>query len=430
MIDTEPPVLRALHAVRREDVLLALGYPAMMWLLTSVNNDAGWSLFPPALSAWWPVVAAAGSVAVLFRRGATHTMACVTGAAALVLLLTGQTSSLFLLWETVFSLVLFAGDRVSRSTEIAALTLTAAVTLVVLAATADLGAAVLTALIAGMSLLLPAEWAGNLRKERKLSAAEATRALAAEEAIVHHAAMESARHELAIASERQRMAHELHDVLSARLSAIALQSGAALSTGNRDMAADVLAHVRRESVAGLDELAAMIRLLGSGEAEEATGSIEDLDSLVAAHAASGTGITFSSMLADTGSIPWATQTATYRVVAESLVNALKHAPGSGIAVVLQGGPREGRLRVLISNDGPPAAPGVTRASPEQGTGTGLRSLRLRVEQLGGTLQAGAYDGGWQVSVRLPVPATPATPAIPSIPSIPNGSLANNPGALA
>ncbi|MDN6299125.1 MAG: histidine kinase [Micrococcaceae bacterium] len=405
MNDTERPVLRVLSAIRREDILLALGYPAMMWLLFTVNNDGDWAWFPPAFSAWWPAVAAVGSVGILFRRGTTFLMASMTGTAVLVLLLMGQTTALFLLWETVFSLVLFAGDRVSRMTEIASLVLTAVATLSVLAVTAELPAAVLTALIAGMSLLLPAEWASNVRKERKLSAAEATRAQAAEDAVRQQATLEAARHELAVASERQRMAHELHDVLSARLSAIALQTGAALSTGTRELAAEVLSHVRKESVAGLNELTSMIRILSSGDAQEAAGFLADLDSLVAAHAASGTRITLSSTVSGTASIPSAQQTAVYRVVAESLVNALRHAPGANIAVVVQGGPAAGLLHVRVTNSPPPAGPGSAADAGEPGTGTGLRSLRLRVEQLGGELTAAVHDGGWQVSVRLPVRAS-------------------------
>lgn len=405
MNDTEQPVLRVLRAIRREDILLALGYPAMMWLLLTVNNDGDWAWFPPVFSAWWPAVAAVGSVGILFRRGATFLMASMTGTAVLVLLLMGQTTALFLLWETVFSLVLFAGDRVSRMTEIASLVLTAVATLSVLAVTAELPAAVLMALIAGMSLLLPAEWASNVRKERKLSAAEATRAQAAEDAVRQQATLQAARHELAVASERQRMAHELHDVLSARLSAIALQTGAALSNGTRELAAEVLSHVRKESVAGLNELTSMIRILSSGDAEEAAGFLEDLDSLVAAHAASGTRITLSNTVSGTASIPSAQQTAVYRVVAESLVNALRHARGADIAVVVQGGLAAGLLHVRVTNSPPPSGPGSAADTGEPGTGTGLRSLRLRVEQLGGELTVAGHHGGWQVSVLLPVRAS-------------------------
>ncbi|WP_372699977.1 sensor histidine kinase [Arthrobacter sp. JSM 101049] len=404
-------LVAALRAVRREDLLLVVGYPALMWLLATVDGSGGgWSAVPPEVVAWWPAVAVAGSLAIALRRSAPFAMAAGTGTAGIVLLLMGQTSCLLLFWETAFSLVLFAGDRASRATEIGALALTAAASVVVLAATGDLRQAVLAALLLGLTLLLPVEWASNLRKERRLAAAEAARASAVEETARQRATIEAGRHELAIATERQRMAHELHDVLSARLSAIALQTGAALSTGSPGQAAEVLAHVRAESVAGLGELASMIRLLSAGEAEESAGSLGDLDALVAAHVAAGLQITTSNMVTGMEAIPLPVHTAAYRIVAEALVNALRHAPGAAIAVELEGGPGTGLLRASITNGRPgaaaphPALPEALAPSGGGGTGTGLTSLRLRAEALGGTLEAGWFDGGWRVVARLPVPA--------------------------
>ncbi|WP_417220760.1 sensor histidine kinase [Arthrobacter sp.] len=418
-MDSPPsPLGTAWRAIRREDLLLVVGYPALMWLLATVNGaDAGWSPWPAAVVAWWPAVGIAGSLALLLRRGAPFVMAPVSAAAGVVLLLMGQGAGFLLFWETVFSLVLFAGDRASRATEIAALAATGLAAVAVLAATSDLRQAVMTALLLGLSLLLPAEWASNLRKARNLAAAEASRAGAVEEAARQRATIAAGRHELALATERQRMAHELHDVLSARLSAIALQTGAALRSGTPELSAEVLAHVRAESVAGLGELASMIRLLNAGEARESAGSIGDLESLVAAHAAAGARVSVSNTVSGTEAIPLQVQTAVYRIVAEALVNALRHAPGSAIDVRLAGGPGEGLLRVLVDN-GPAAAGGTSAGSGDPATGaspgsaagpgtmTGLTSLRLRAEQLGGTLEAGEHDGGWRVAARLPVAATP------------------------
>ncbi|MDN6331836.1 MAG: hypothetical protein L0J58_04710, partial [Micrococcaceae bacterium] len=59
----------------------------------------------------------------------------------------------------------------------------------------------------------------------------------------------------------------------------------------------------------------------------------------------------------------------------------------------------------VTNSPPPAGPGSAADAGEPGTGTGVRRLRLRVEQLGGELTAAVHDGGWQVSVRLPVRAS-------------------------
>jgi signal transduction histidine kinase len=49
----------------------------------------------------------------------------------------------------------------------------------------------------------------------------------------------------------------------------------------------------------------------------------------------------------------------------------------------------------------------TSTAPAAGEGSGLRGMRERAEQLGGTLEAGpAPDRGWRVRARLPVEQVP------------------------
>ncbi|WP_417235410.1 hypothetical protein, partial [Arthrobacter sp.] len=101
-MDSPPsPLGTAWRAIRREDLLLVVGYPALMWLLATVNGaDAGWSPWPAAVVAWWPAVGIAGSLALLLRRGAPFVMAPVSAAAGVVLLLMGQGAGFLLFWET------------------------------------------------------------------------------------------------------------------------------------------------------------------------------------------------------------------------------------------------------------------------------------------------------------------------------------------
>jgi len=85
------------------------------------------------------------------------------------------------------------------------------------------------------------------------------------------------------------------------------------------------------------------------------------------------------------------------VVQESLTNALKHAPGAPVDVVIA--EAGGDLEVSVSN-GPPAAPpsGLEWA----GGGRGLAGIHERVRACGGELTAGPADGGgWRVMARLP-----------------------------
>jgi signal transduction histidine kinase len=90
----------------------------------------------------------------------------------------------------------------------------------------------------------------------------------------------------------------------------------------------------------------------------------------------------------------------YRVVQESLTNALKHAHGSSTTVRVRHG--EGEIAVEIETGGT----GSAGASPG-GSGRGLAGLRERVGVLGGEFSAGHADGGgFVVRARIPVAATP------------------------
>ena len=91
----------------------------------------------------------------------------------------------------------------------------------------------------------------------------------------------------------------------------------------------------------------------------------------------------------------AVQTA-YRVVRESLTNALRYASGAPVRVRVHGG--TDAIASEVTNDAAPRA--GTLAG--HGTGNGLRGLRERVGACGGRLEAGPRDeGGWRVAAHIP-----------------------------
>ena len=86
---------------------------------------------------------------------------------------------------------------------------------------------------------------------------------------------------------------------------------------------------------------------------------------------------------------------TYRVVQESLTNALKYAHGSRTVVHVRYGEKE--ISVEVSTDG-----SGSRAGSPGGSGRGLAGLRERVEALGGEFSADRQaDGGFAVRARIP-----------------------------
>jgi signal transduction histidine kinase len=108
----------------------------------------------------------------------------------------------------------------------------------------------------------------------------------------------------------------------------------------------------------------------------------------------------------------AVELAAYRTVQEALTNVLRHA-GRHARVALSVGYRPDALTLSIVDDGGErlVPVGVTdhRTSAAGTVGNGLVGMRERVAVHGGTFRAGPrLDGGWAVTVTLPVPDGQAT----------------------
>jgi len=98
---------------------------------------------------------------------------------------------------------------------------------------------------------------------------------------------------------------------------------------------------------------------------------------------------------DLGALPEAIEDTAYRLVQESLSNAVRHgAPRTVLASIAR---IAGELSLEIANDGATASDGAP--------GRGLTGMAERVAAAGGTLSAGpAAAGGWRVAATLPLPA--------------------------
>ncbi|MFJ2861812.1 sensor histidine kinase [Kitasatospora sp. NPDC087314] len=201
--------------------------------------------------------------------------------------------------------------------------------------------------------------------------------------------------ERAAAAERARLAREMHDVVSNRVSLITLHAGAL-----QVAAADDPATVR--------ETLTLIRALGL----QALTELRGLPALVEESRQAGlaVGLTLTGP-ADGGPAPEpAVQYATYRIVQEALTNAHKHAPAAEVAVTVEVQPDGLRVAVVNSpgdtgeNPQLPTDPDELRSNPELPSGGhGLDGMRTRADDLGGTLDAGPTpDGGFAVRARLPL----------------------------
>lgn len=256
-------------------------------------------------------------------------------------------------------------------------------------------AALLTVLNLATLLAIPVFWGYEVRRHSEQTDAERGHA----EQTRRMAELDRA---AAVAAERARMARDLHDVIAGQLSGIAIQSEAALTLPDADQATlrRVLTGARRDSLASLTEMRAMIGLLradGSADADPRTSpaGLDRLETLLAAGRATGLRIDVEDRRADGAPVPTAVDLAAYRIVQESLTNAAKHAPGSAVHLVLAH--RDGQLLIELDND---LVPG---AGPGGGTGIGLLGLRERATAVGGTVRAGPDGGSWRVRAELPMP---------------------------
>ncbi|WP_432054255.1 sensor histidine kinase [Streptomyces sp. bgisy022] len=189
----------------------------------------------------------------------------------------------------------------------------------------------------------------------------------------------------AVNQERARMARELHDVVANHLSAIAIHSTAALSLDEPRTSHEALTVIRENSVQGLSEMRRLIGILrdrGDEREPAAVPTLDGLAALVEGARANGLDAVLDS---EPCSVPAPVELAAYRIVQESLTNALKHAGPGRVTVRLRCA--DGTLDVRVTS--PHGGGGAPRVP---GSGAGLVGMRERTELLGGTFEAGPEEG--------------------------------------
>ncbi|MFO7193703.1 MULTISPECIES: histidine kinase [Thermocrispum] len=300
--------------------------------------------------------------------------------------------------DLLFAATLYGSQRLSRAMVPAvAVTIIGGLALaLVVASDWRAGVAALAALAS--FLVIPVWWATNVRQQREIAESERANA----EQLAEIARLDR---QAAVANERARMARDLHDVVAGHLSAIAIQSAAALNMAKHPERADqittVLQAVRDNSVAALAEMRAMIGLLRTEGAETdgatAPAGLADLPKLVESARASGMTVDVRTELDEATQLPAAVDLTAYRIAQEALTNAIKHAPGCRAELTLRR--RDGKVEIVVTNE---LSDETSRIAGQQAGGVGLLSMRERAKAVGGTVQAGPGGRGWLVCASLPV----------------------------
>jgi signal transduction histidine kinase len=215
--------------------------------------------------------------------------------------------------------------------------------------------------------------------------------------------------EKARSEERRRLAAEMHDVVTHRLSLIVLHAGALRLTSAEDAVQQAADEIRSSGTRAIEELRDLMGVLRSGAntaeslsagsptAPSPSPAVIDLDALVAE--SNSVGITTELTVEGKASqlAPVVARTA-YRVVQEALTNVRKHARGSRVEVAVRYRPQDVTVEV-VNTASTVAADPVLDGS---GSGAGLTGLRQRVEVIGGSLEYGPTDsGGFRLGAILP-----------------------------
>lgn len=212
--------------------------------------------------------------------------------------------------------------------------------------------------------------------------------------------------------EREAMARDLHDVIAHEVTGIVVLAQAVRRQPDDRADDEAMARIEAAGRRALRDIRAIVAASrddtrGTGSTSVHPRGLADLERLVADFAPTTDARTHLDVRGD-GQVSASTAGAAYRIVAEALSNARRHASdASRIDVVLDTTGPELVLEVRDDGSGTtsprdPGREGSTPAGPARSAGWGLTGIAERADLVGGTVETGpAPGGGWRVRAVLP-----------------------------
>lgn len=220
--------------------------------------------------------------------------------------------------------------------------------------------------------------------------------------------------------ERLAIARELHDITAHSLAAVIVQAGAAetqIKSGHNAEAQQSVTALRNTAKQSLGELRHAVSVLREGGAESDVPlspevSLRNLDALLQSFSAAGLPVSYENRQAGDrftiDTLPTTVDVAAYRIIQESLTNALRHSVKPSF-VHLQLGVSDTELKLNVENDGVKSIENAAECVHSSilaggAAGHGIEGMRERVCALGGSFEAGAEadDGLFKVKARIPL----------------------------
>ncbi|WP_245966674.1 sensor histidine kinase [Sphaerisporangium album] len=318
---------------------------------------------------------------VLRRRRPVVTLALGVAAVVGDVLLGPSLGTILIFTDNLYAATLYGPRRLA--TWLLGITSVLAIVIGVIAGfvARNWGALAIAGVQAGLVLTTPAVTALIIRQHRDQVIAERARA----EQVARLAELDR---QAAVTTERTRMARELHDIIANHFSAVAIQSAAVIARQDLDAASvrKVLESIRENSVRGMAEMRTMIGLLRAEaedeEAEPTRHRLQDAPDLVARSRRAGMDIDLS-VSGTPHDLPPSIELAGYRILQESLTNALKHGTGRADVSIQY---KSDEVVLRIEN------PCGADSTGLPGSGAGLVGMAERTALVGGTFAAGPCAG--------------------------------------
>lgn len=209
----------------------------------------------------------------------------------------------------------------------------------------------------------------------------------------------------AVRDERERIAREMHDIVTHHVSVIAIQASAAERALARrpEEARAAVAAIASTARQALADMRTMLGVLGpataagDGDAPEPMPGLDRLGALIESVRAAGLSVELA-VSGERRRLDPGVELSAYRIIQEALTNTLKHASGARSLVAVRYGPSD--LELTVEDEGGAGA----RDLAESGQGRGLIGMRERVAMFGGEFDAGPSATGFRVRARLPLAA--------------------------
>lgn len=201
--------------------------------------------------------------------------------------------------------------------------------------------------------------------------------------------------ETIVEQERTRIARDMHDVVAHSLAVVIAQADGARYAGHADprVVDEALTTISSTARDALGDVRVLLGQLRHSQAAGPQPALDDLDRLLDQVRASGLDVV-STQRGEARALPTGQQMAVYRIVQESLTNALRHGdPAHPVAVDLDWS--GGALLLTITSR-------LSVALTEIRPGHGLAGMRERATLVGGWFTATAAGETFIVRASLPV----------------------------